>query len=191
MGQRYRWLRILLQPGAEWNAIAGEFTTVGGIYRSYVLPLALVPALSQTLGNLAWGMPVLGQRIKVPLVTALQAGVAHYLLGLVAVFVLALIINALAETFGGSNNQVQAFKVAAYGATAAWLAGVFALVPGGGWLQLLGLYTLYLLYAGLPPVMKVPSDRVIGYGVLTGVAAIVLHLVSRAVVIAFLPPGGR
>lgn len=192
MGQRHRWLRILFQPGPEWDAIAGEFTTVGAIYKSHVLRIALVPALCQTVGNLVWGMPVpFYGRITVPLTTALQAGAAQYVLSLISVFVLALIINALAETFGGTNNQVQAFKVAAYGATAGWLAGVFALVPGGGWLQLLGLYSLYLMYAGLSPVMKAPRDRTVGYGVLAGVAALVLYLVAAAVVTAFLPQGGR
>ncbi|MGH7700616.1 MAG: Yip1 family protein [Gemmatimonadales bacterium] len=182
---------ILFQPGATWERIAGEFTTSGAIYRSYVLRLAAVPAVALVLGYGLFGMTTMFGRIKVPWETAAKAGVAHYVLSLVGVWVLAMVINAMADTFGGTRNAVQAVKVAAYGWTPAWLAGVFVAVPGGSWLQLLGLYSLYVLYAGLTPVMKSPPDRVAGYAVVTAVAAMVLGLVMQAVGVAFLPQGGR
>lgn len=45
------------------------------------------------------------------------------------VYILALIIDALAPTFNGVRNQIQAFKVAAYSFTASALAGVFQILP--------------------------------------------------------------
>jgi len=181
---------ILLQPGAEWQVIAGEFTTVGAIYRGYVLRLAAIPAVCQILGYAVWGVPALyGGTIHVSPSTALQSGVAFYVAQLVAVYALALVINGLAPTFGGTSNMVQAFKVAAYASTASWVAGVFVLVPGGQWLApLLGLYTLYLFYTGLTPVMKSSRDKLIGYAVLTNVAAIFLYIVIKALTTVFLPP---
>jgi len=95
------------------------------------------------------------------------------------VFVLALIIDALAPTFGGQKNPIQALKVAAYSATAAWVAGIFGLIPALGFLGLLGLYSLYLLFLGLPILMKAPEDKAMGYTLVVIVAAIVLgYLVS-------------
>jgi hypothetical protein len=180
---------MLLQPGAEWEVIAGEFTTVGTIYRGYVLRLAAIPAVCQIIGHTIWGIPALyGGTINVSPSSALQGGVAFYFAQLVAVYALALVINGLAPTFGGTSNQVQAFKVAAYATTASWVAGVFVLVPGGQWLKpLLGLYSLYLFYAGLTPVMKAPRDRLIGYAVLTNVAAVFLYVVIKALTTVFLP----
>ena len=55
---------------------------------------------------------------KLAPVTALSSAILQYLLSLASVFVLALIIDALAPTFGGTKNQVQALKVAAYSNTA-------------------------------------------------------------------------
>ena len=181
---------ILLEPGAEWQAIAGEFTTVGAIYRGYVLQLAALPAICQIIGHTLWGIPALyGGTIHVSPSTALQGGVAFYFAQLVAVYALALVINGLAPTFGGTSNQVQAVKVAAYASTASWGAGVFVLVPGGQWLTpVLGLYSLYLLYAALAPVMKASRDRLIGYAVLTNVAAVFLYVVIKALTTVFLPP---
>jgi len=182
---------MLLQPSAEWQVIAGEFTTVGAIYRGYVLPLAAIPAVCEIVGRALWGitLPTIGT-IHVSPMTALRGGIALYIGQLVVVQALALIIDALAPTFGGTRNHVQAIKVAAYSSTASWVAGVFALVPGGQWLELLGIYSLYLLYAGLPPLMKAPRDRAAGYAVFSIISAVVLYLVMRAITMAFLPRGG-
>src|SRR3546814_8308964 len=89
----------------------------------------------------------------------------------VGVWVLAWIINALAPTFEATRNPVQAMKVAAYSATAAWVAGVFQIVPSLGWIgAILGLYSLYLLYLGLPILMKAPAAKAMAYTLATIVA---------------------
>jgi len=181
---------MLLQPGAEWQVIAGEFTTVGAIYRGYVLRLAALPAVCRIIGYTIWGIPALyGGTIHVSATTALKGGVAFYVAQLIAVYALALVIDGLAPTFGGTSNRVQAVKVSAYACTASWVAGPFVMVPGGQWLaDLLGLYSLYLFYTGLTPVMKSSRDKVIGYAVLTNVAAIFFYIVIKALTTVFLPP---
>ena len=100
-----------------------------------------------------------------------------YVLTLVGVYVLSLIIDALAPTFGGTKSPIQALKVAAYSSTAAWVAGIFALMPGLRMLGILGLYSLYLLYLGLPVLMKAPKEKAMGYTVLVVVAEVVLFFV--------------
>lgn len=178
---------MLFQPNDTWATIAGEFTTAGSIYKRYVLPLAAIPAVALTVGSILWGQATMFGRIRVPITTAVQSGITTYVLWLVAILLLALVINALASVFDGSPNQVQAVKVAAYAATAALLAGAFTVLPTGGWLRLLGLYSLYLLYTGLSPVMKVSRDRAAGYAVVVGIAAVIMYLTIDLVVQAFLP----
>ena len=51
-------------------------------------------------------------------------------------------------------------KLAVYSPTAAWLAGVFAIVPLLAIFALLGLYSLYIFYKGVPVVQRVPQDKV-------------------------------
>lgn len=111
---------------------------------------------------------------------------------------LAQVLNALAPNFGGQKNEVQAMKVAAYSSTAAWIAGVFQVVPALAWLAILGLYSLYLLWLGAPRLMRVPQDKAATYTIVTIVAAIVLffivNLVASSVTSMFAPrmplPGG-
>jgi hypothetical protein len=109
-----------------------------------------------------------------------------YVLTLIGVYVLALIIDGLAPSFDGTKNQIQALKVAAYSATAGWLAGVFALIPGLRILGILGLYSLYLLYLGLPVLMKAPKEKALGYTVVVIVAAVVLAVIVSMVVGRFM-----
>ena len=75
-----------------------------------------------------------------------------------------LVIDALAPTFNGQKNQPNALKLAVYSMTPAWLAGIFSLIPGFRVLGIVGLYGLYLLWVGLPPLMKSPEEKSIGYG---------------------------
>jgi hypothetical protein len=170
---------ILLTPKEEWPKIEAEPATIGGIYTSYVLILAAIPAVAFAIGMLGFGMPFFG---RPPMAFVLSTAITQYVMGLVAVFVVSLIIDWLAPTFGGVKSQINAFKVAAYSYTASWVAGIFLIIPSLAILGILaGLYSFYLLYLGLPVLMKAPADKAVSYTVVTIIAAIVLSIVVAAV----------
>lgn len=172
---------ILLTPKTEWPVIDAEPATVGGIFRSYVVPLAAIGPVANVIGSLVFGWRFFGVVYRPPVIAAIGGAVVSYVVALLGVFVLAFIIDALAPTFSGTKSPVQSFKVAAYGATASWLAGVFGILPMLGWLGILGLYSLYLFYLGLPLLMRSPKDKALGYTVVTIVCAAVIALVIGAV----------
>jgi hypothetical protein len=174
---------IILTPSTEWPVIDAEPATIGGIYKAYVLPLAAIPAIARLIGNLLFGINIFGVAWRPSPVTAIGDAIASYIMSLVIVFVLAVIIDLLAPTFGGARNQTQAFKVAAYANTAGWLAGVLLVLPSLAPIAaLLGLYGLYLLYLGLPLLMRSPPDKAFGYTAVAIVAAILLFIIAGAVV---------
>jgi hypothetical protein len=106
----------------------------------------------------------------------------HLIAAVIAVFVLSFIIDALAPTFGAQKNRAQALKVAVYSYTAAWVAGIFMIIPALGILALLGsLYGIYLLYLGLPRLMKNPEEKSAGYTAVTVIAAIVLGFIISVI----------
>ena len=172
---------ILLAPRREWPEIEAEPATTGSIYASYVVPLAAIPAIAGFIGTSLVGGSVMGVSFRVPIATGLTGAVVRYVLSLVAVYVLALIIDALAPTYGGTKNSTQALKVAAYSCTASWVAGIFMLIPSLSVLGLLGLYSLYLLYLGLPALMRSPQEKSAGYTVVVVVCAIVLFVIIGAI----------
>jgi ABC-type proline/glycine betaine transport system permease subunit len=178
---------ILLQPKTEWPVIAGEQATTGSLYTGYIIPLAAIGPIASIIGWSVFGfsVPFVGS-IRYPIGISLRNGVVIYALSLVGVFVLALIIDALAPTFGGQKNQIQALKTSAYSYTAAWVAGIFNLIPSIALLGLLAaLYSCYLLFLGLPVLMKAPEDKAVGYTAVVIIVAIVLYFVIGAVVAQF------
>jgi hypothetical protein len=175
---------ILLRPKAEWGVIAEEPASVQGLMLGYAAILAALPALAQIVSGFMPHCVVFGVGICVTWnpVWIVTGAVVSYIVSLVGVFVTGLAIDALAPSFGGEKNQVQAMKVAVYSWTAAWLAGVFVIVPWFGLLLgLLGLYSVYLLYAGLTPLMKSPPDKTVGYTAVVVVLAFVIFLVVGAI----------
>jgi hypothetical protein len=177
--QRVR--NILTTPKTEWPVIDSEPDSIGGIYKNYVVILAAIPALCLLIGMLAFGGRFL------PMNYLIAQAVLGYLVALASVYILALIIEALAPTFGGTKDRVKAFKVAAYASTASWVVGIVYLLPVLVVLGLVGaLYSLYLLYLGLPVLMKTPADKSVGYTVAIVVAAIVVNLVLGALTGAIL-----
>ena len=178
---------ILLQPKTEWPVIAGEQTTTGSLYTGYIIPLAAIAPIASIIGWSVFGfsVPFVGA-IRYPIGISVRNGIVIYVLSLVSVFVLALIIDALAPTFGGQKNQLQALKTSAYSYTAAWVAGILNLIPSIALLGLLAaLYSCYLLFLGLPVLMKAPEDKAVGYTAVVIVVAIVLYFVIGAVVAQF------
>ena len=174
---------ILVTPKAEWPVIAGEATTASNVYLSYIVPLVAIAAIASFIGAALVGIPVpLLGTVRIDVGAALAGAILHFVLTLVIVFVVALIVDALAPTFGGQKDALRALKVTAYSFTPAWVAAVLTIFPAlGAIAALLGLYGLYLLYLGLPVLMRSPADKSLGYTVVIVISAIVLSIVITVV----------
>jgi hypothetical protein len=174
---------ICLTPTTEWPVIAGETTSAGSLITGYVAPLAAIGAVAGLIGSSLVGvtLPFVGT-YRVPIVTGIVTAIFTFVMAIVGVFVLSLIIDALAPTFGGEKSSAQALKVAVYSYTPAWVAGVLHILPALGILAVLAaLYGLYLLYLGLPRLMKCPQDKAIGYTAVVVICAIVITVVISVV----------
>jgi len=174
---------ILLKPKLTWPVIAAEGGDVASLYTGWVMILAAIPAVASFIGMTMFGIGGFGITIRVPIFSALLNMLIGYGLTLVMVFVLALIVEALAPSFGGTKDRIAALKVVAYSFTAVWIAGVLSLVPALGALGgLIGLvWSIYLLYTGLPVLMRTPADKAGAYTAVTIVCAIIAAIVIGAV----------
>ena len=168
---------ILFSPSEEWDRIDAEPATVRGLYVGYACILAAIGPIARLIGEQVFGVHGFYQRIHPPLVEGLVSAIVSYALGLGGVFVLALAIDALAPSFGGTRSRIQALKVAVYSWTAAWIFAVFLLVPQVSALSIIGVYSLYLLYLGVPKLMKAPADKALIYSVLAIAVAMAVWLV--------------
>jgi len=182
---------ILLKPKETWPIIAGEGGDTASIYTNYLLYLAAIPAIASFIGLSLIGAGGFGFSVRVPIMSGLVQMVVGFVLSLVMVFVLALIVDALAPTFNGNKSQISALKLVAYGSTAGFVGGIFGLIPSLSILGLIaGLYSIYLIYTGVPVMMKCPPEKAGAYTAVVVVCGIVAAVILGAVSAVFMPSAG-
>jgi len=170
---------ILLTPKTEWPVIAGESPTVQSLYVGYIAILAAIGPIAMAVRFGLFGMGV---------------GVAliSYVIGLIMTYLLAWIVDALAPTFGGEKNFIKSLQITAYSFTAAWVAGIFHLVPAvGGLLSLVAaIYSFYTFFLGAPVMKKVPQDKAAVYTIVVVLCAILLGAILYYALSSSLMGGG-
>ena len=158
---------LLVEPGKTWDGIAAEPMSLGGVFTSYVLPLAAIPSIGSAIGTfLAGNMPNIAELV------------ISYVIALASVLIMGKIMPPLAARFGATPDAEAGMKLAAFAPTGAGVGGLALIVPSlGGFLALIGaLYTLYLFYDGaqrLFPVAQVKA-RMLGFSAV--LASILLNM---------------
>src|SRR5687768_3386141 len=91
---------ICLTPKTEWPVIAGETTPQGTLITGYVIPLAAIGAIAGFIGMslIGFSTPFTGT-VRIPIVTGMVNAVFAVGMAVVTVFVLSLVIDALAPSF--------------------------------------------------------------------------------------------
>lgn len=166
---------LLVSPRTEWPVIAAERATVVDLYRDYIMIVAAIPPICQFVKTSILGYAWHGFRVyRLGIGQGLTAALVEYIVSLIAVYVVAVVIEALAPTFAGQPDRVQALKVAGYSYTASWVAGFAQILPGLYALFALAgaIYSLFLLYLGLPGTMKVLPERAGSYAAVTAIIAL-------------------
>ncbi|MBN2399762.1 MAG: YIP1 family protein [Candidatus Aminicenantes bacterium] len=177
--------KILLSPAKEWEVIKGENLTIVDMFTKYAMILAAIPAVAGFIGYSVIGISYGFGTFRVPIGTSLVWAIMQYILSLGGVFLIAFIMDILAPTFGCSKNLVAAVKIVVFSYTAAWVAGILNIIPSLGILVgIASIYSLYLMYMGMKIVKDVPNDKMVGYFVVTIIAAVVVFVVIGVVVSA-------
>jgi Yip1 domain len=168
---------ILLEPKNEWPKIAAEPATTQSIYTGWVMIFAAIGPLALLVAGGG------GAGIKFAIGT--------YIMALIITFILALIVDALAGTFGGTKDFVAALKLAAYSYTAAWIAGIFNVlgIIGAMLALLAAIYSWYTFYLGAPVLKKCAPDKAVQFTIVVVLCGIALGwLFSFALgVLGFIP----
>ena len=172
--------RLVEHPKQEWAAIEDEDLDKKEIFTRYVMILAAIPPVAGFIGYSIVGVGPFGHLVRVPLGIGIAHMITGYLLALGAVYLLALVINFFAQRFDAPEDFMSALKLAAFAPTPGWVAGVFNVIPSL-WIigVLLSLYGLYLIFVGLPILMRPPAEKFPPYLVVVLMTAIVLVAVLR------------
>lgn len=167
---------VVMSPAAEWRTIEGESGDPLYLFANYAAILAAIEPICALVRHALF-------EHRAGFFSSLFWAVVHYLFALAVVYAMALIIDSLAPTFSGRTNRESALKLSVYSMTPAWLAGVFALIPGLEFVPFFALlYSLYVFWLGLPVLMEPPPDRAVHYALAVLVCWIALMFVVSAIV---------
>ena len=155
---------ILSEPRSAWSRIRDEQWSPAEIYLSVIIPLALISPIAGFIGTTRFGWQI-GATDAVTLTksSALQISIAYFGAILVSVFVIAMLIRWMSETYGDQKGFVRCLALATYTAVPLFLVGVVQIYPVL-WINFLfGLpalaYSVYLLYSGVPIMMDISAEK--------------------------------
>lgn len=166
---------LLREPKKEWVQIRDEITTIPNILIGYVAPLAAIPVVCDWIGS------ALFHASSFDFGGALVRGLTTWIVSVALVGFLGVLINATSPNFDGDRDDLAAQKVAAYSLTPSFLSGVFSLWPPLWWLSLFALAAMvFLIYRGLPILMKAPEERAMAFTATVTIAALVAGILLFA-----------
>jgi hypothetical protein len=187
---------IILKPTDEWNVIADEPATVGGLFTGYAMILAAIPLAADIIFSGALGINVAsfsgmgGGDMEMGFGAIAAMAVVGYVFSLVTLFVMSFLVNAVAPSFNGKSDMVQSTKLMTYASTATWVVGFVGWIPIlGGLISFAAIaYVVYLIYLGLQPVLGVPKEKVAGLTVVIVLIYVVLAVVVSGILIGIALP---
>jgi len=175
-------------PKVEWRAIDAEQITMQDLFTKYVMILAAIPPVANFVGLCIVGSGPFGATVRMPLAAGVAYAVLMYLLSLGWVYVLAMVIQMFSPKFEGHGEFIDALKVAAFTPTPAWIAGVFSIIPALSIIgNLVSLYSLYLLYLGLPTLTEPPLEKEVPFFCVVVLTMIVLTVAFYVIAALMIP----
>lgn len=174
-------LGILLNPRTEWEAIRDSDDSVIGHYIKFVLLAGLLPPIAWYVGSTEVGWQVGERVVRLTSASAMQIMGLFYLAILVGVGGLGFMVHWMSETYEANTSTIsKGVGIAAYTCAPMFICGLIGFYPLL-WLDIIlgcaaAAYAVYLLYIGVPIVMKIPEER----GFLFASAMVAVGLVGCA-----------
>ncbi|MDY0298167.1 MAG: Yip1 family protein [Acidobacteriota bacterium] len=185
-----RCLALVTKPKEEWETIKAEDTSISDLFMKYALILAAIPALAGLIGYSVIGINFGLGTFRIPFGRGLLWAIVQYVLALVGVYLMGLIVDLLAPSFGAAKDLKESMKIAVYAWTPVWVAGILLIIPALSVITLIvSLYALFLFYLGIKIVKNPPADKAVAYFVVTIIVAVVVSFLISYLARAIAFPG--
>lgn len=173
---------MLFHPATGWRSIREEEGSRRSILFAYVLPMSLIPAVASFIGYGFVGASGLLFRVSglywgtAMAIDSLITSLSVYGLG-------TWFVNRMAPAFGAKRDAGRSAQLVAYAYTPAWLAGIFYLLPSLQELVVLGLYSVYLFYLGIPVLKPMPDDQRIAFTISSAIVLIIIRFIVGLLIV--------
>ena len=175
---KYTW-QLLSNPRRAWVNIRDDNCSISRCYFSYLMILAAIAPIAGFIGTTTIGWSIgQGDPTYLSPKSAFFIAIIYYFAMLTNVFILGMTVRWMGKTYGCDISLTQGIKLATYTATPILLIGIVELYPTLWVNFVIGLpalgYTIYLLYIGVPIVLKMSETK----GFLLSSALVAMGLVS-------------
>jgi hypothetical protein len=82
-----------------------------------------------------------------------------------------------------------ALKLSAYSFTPVWLVGLFLILPGLQFMAVFGLYGMFILWVGMPVLLRAPLEKAVVFAIVVAFAAIAVTILLAALQQLIIVPG--
>lgn len=169
---------IIIKPDDEWQVIKGEGTIKNEVIVNYAVPLLVLVAIASFIGS-----SITKLHLGNSFLSVLVSVVIVFIIQFIVMYLSAIIINELAPSFGSKKDINAAFKLVVYASTASYVASMLGgLIPALSVLfSILSLYSVYLLWTGVTPIMETPENKKVGYVIVSFLVIIVIDIVLSVI----------
>lgn len=161
---------FITSPVEEWQVIKEEQASRSGVVRNYVLPFIFLLAITTFLGIFLFRNYV---TISIMVLGAVVTSLGAFL----SIYISAYIINELAPRFESKKDFTSSFKLATYSYTAVFIThSIASLLLPLFFIVIFGLYSIYILWMGLGPMMETPKESRLIYGIICSITILVVYV---------------
>jgi hypothetical protein len=156
---------LLTRPSAQWKTIAELSESSFRTLLLYPWIFAILPAVAWYYGTsqVGWSVGDHGDTIKLTTASARQICILFYLAMVACVSVIGYFIHWMSDTYGADSSVTKGIVIAGLTATPLFIAGLVGFYPVLWLDMLIGVaavcWAVYLMYLGIPIVMKIPEER--------------------------------
>ncbi|WP_308366544.1 MULTISPECIES: Yip1 family protein [unclassified Microbulbifer] len=180
-------LGIFIHPGKEWEAIRSERHSFAQVFFSHVPILALIPCVAGYFGVTLVGFRVGDHVARLTPGSAAALAVVTYFSLLIGVYLFGEFINWMSRSYGVKGDEptrhYEGTALAVFVTTPIFLSGIVGLYPHL-WLNaavtgLAGVYSIYLIFEGIPILMNMSKERAFLYAYSVITVGLVLLVIVR------------
>ncbi len=160
---------FITSPVEEWQVIKEEQANRSVVIRNYLLPFIFLLAITTFLGIFLF-------RNYVTVSIMVLGAVVNSLGAFLSIYISAWIINELAPRFESKKDFTSSFKLATYSYTAVFIThSIASLLLPLYFIVIFGLYSVYVLWMGLGPMMETPKESRLIYGIICSLTILVVY----------------
>jgi len=182
-------LAFLTSPTRQWQKVADAPADAFDVAALYPVLCALIPAIAWYYGTTQVGWTVGdGEVTRLTETSAFRIVCAFYVVMVCSILAVGYSIFWMSKTYGCDTSFAKGIAISGFTATPLFIAGLLGVYPLL-WLDLIvgtvaACWAVYLLYTGMPLVMKIPVEK--GFLYSSAIMAVCLVLVICILVITVL-----